>query len=208
MGLGISVGILADLNRNDPEGAAYFRDQLEVLNRYLTDQMLPLHLEPESLPPLARTTCTSFPYSFLHYLRRIYARARQDPAWSATPCARDEDPALDPAVDEETFMFTSHLLCHSDAEGFYLPVDFTELITGDDVLGGFAGSTHRLQEELVVCAHALGIHLDHDQLVEGEAERLDRLSTDGPFFREITVWLALWEAVGISLEHNTAIAFT
>lgn len=208
MGLAISVGVLADLNDNDPEGAAYFRAQLAVLNHHLTEQMVPLHEEPESLPPLRRRAHTSFPYSFLHYLRRIYAWALDDPEWRATPFPENADPADDRKVDRESFMFRSHLLCHSDAEGFYLPVAFDDLLTGDDVLGGFAGSTHRLREELLLCATALGVHVDHGRLLPGEMDRLLALPAEGPLFRELVVFTALWEATEISLEHNTAIVFT
>lgn len=205
MGLGISVGILADLNEHDPEGAAFFREQLTVLNRYLTDQMLPLHAEPERLPPLRRQTVTSFPYRYLHHLRRVFAWALADPEWRAEPFPEHLDPAEDPLVERESYLFRSHLLCHSDAEGFYLPIAFDDPLTGDDVLGGFAGSSYQLLDELQLCATALGVHRDHGRLLPGELERL--LDPDAPLLPERIAFAALQEACELSIAWGTAIAF-
>jgi hypothetical protein len=209
MGLGISVGILADLTVHDPEGADWVREKLAIINRYLSEQGLPEHREPEKLPPLhCRAELMSFPYSFLHYLRRVYARAKQDPDWIAVPVPEGEDPSRDRAVDEETFMFDSHLLCHSDCEGYYLPLDFDELITGDDVPGGFAGSSHRLLEELHLAARPLGIALEEGELSDQEAARINGLvEEDGPLHREYAAWLALFEAARLSIAHNCVIKF-
>ncbi len=75
MGLGIVVGVLADLMSEDEEGAAWVREELEAINAVLDEQGLPQHSEPVSLPVLeSRAACERYPYSFLHYLRRVYAR--------------------------------------------------------------------------------------------------------------------------------------
>ena len=41
-------------------------------------------------------------------------------------------------------MFDSHLLCHSDCEGFYLPIDFADVIVDAKnqmrIAGGLLGS--------------------------------------------------------------------
>jgi hypothetical protein len=123
MGLAVEVGMLADLKEHDEEGAQWLRDALADINAVFGEHKLPLHIEPEQLPPMNdRSIIGSFPYSFLHYLRRAYARWKQDPGSPIVPCSPDEDPASDPAIDQESCMFDSHLLCHSDCEGFYVPI--------------------------------------------------------------------------------------
>lgn len=210
MGLGISVGILADLVINDAEGAEWVRKHLAIVNRYLTKAGLPAHMEPEQLLSLEwRTNDRSFSYSPLHYLRRIYARTKEDPDWVLTPVAEGEDPINDQAVEDELYMFRSHLLCHSDAEGYYVPIDFTEVISGDDILGGFIGSSYRLRDELIVAARPMNITLMNSELDGAEVRRIKAIvSKRTPFYREYLVWLALFEATRLSIQHKSVIAFT
>src|SRR6202008_5022884 len=124
-----------------------------------------------------RASLMSMPYSFIHYLRRAYAHRAADPAWMAAPLDEDEDPTDDPVLEEETEMLSSHLLCHSDAEGFYVPVDFDDVLFEEaedgELPGGMLGSSYRLLDELVVVAPALGIRLDDGQLSDAEARRID-----------------------------------
>src|SRR5262245_39591045 len=124
MGLAVAVGELADLLIHDEEGAEWLRASLAKVNAVLAEKNLPLHNEPEKLPKFDddRTVLGGFPYSFLHYLRRAYAHWKQNPGKPITPCTPGEDPAADQAVDEESCMMDSHLLCHSDCEGFYVPI--------------------------------------------------------------------------------------
>ena len=155
MGLAIEVGMLADLVDHDVEGAAWTRESFAKVNEVLQKNGLPVHNEPETLPVIrSRAELAGYPYSFLHYLRRFYACSRVDPDWAPTPVADNDDPSLDPAVEEEMFMMSSHLLCHSDSEGFYMPIDFDDIIFDDveSVPGGMLGSSYRLMEELVEIA--------------------------------------------------------
>ncbi|NOK58013.1 MAG: hypothetical protein GFH27_549287n317 [Chloroflexi bacterium AL-W] len=210
MGLSISVGILADLIINDQEGAAWVREDLTIVNRYLTEAGLPAHVEPEQLPLLDwRTKDCSFSYSPLHHLRRIYARTQEDPNGDLTPVAEGEDPIKDQAVEDELYMFRSHLLCHSDAEGYYIPIDFAEVISGDDIPGGFIGSSYRLRDELIVTARPLKITLIDGELSDAEIRRVKSvIDKQGPFYREHLAWLALFEATRLSIQHKCVIAFT
>ena len=210
MGLGICVGMLADLIERDEKGAQWLRKSMEAVNRCLQAEGAPQHSEPEKLDALTnRAQIRGFPYSFIHYLRYAYAYRVADANWIASPLPDQVSPTKDDTVESETEQFISHLLCHSDAEGFYVPVDFHDLIMGDDLPGGFLGSSYRLLDELRVVAPALDITLEEDgQLSDEEAKRLNEVAADNSgLYRECCTWLALYEAARLSLKHSTAIVF-
>ena len=94
MGLAIGVGTLAELVPLDPEGAEWTRASLTSLASVLERNGLPAHEEPEIFPtPLfsLRHSCTSFPYSFLHYLRRAYAYVHEERPIRDEDALRPED---------------------------------------------------------------------------------------------------------------------
>jgi hypothetical protein len=211
MGLAVEVGMLSYLIQNDPEGADWLRESFNSVNAVLADNKLPPHREPESLPALnSRAPILSYPYSFLHHLRRVAAHAAEKPGWVAKPFPEADDPAADPLVDKHSAYLESHLLCHSDCEGFYLPIQFKEPI-GDDqdrIPGGILGSSVMLQKELVAVAPALVIRLESGQLSDQEADRLNReIEAESPLWIEKAVWLSLFEAARLSIEHKTAVCF-
>ena len=214
MGLCVSTGALAWLNENDAEGAEWTRESLAKVNEVLAEKGLPPHVEPEQLPAMKdRAGVLGYPYSFLHHLRRVYARVLNNPNWTPTPVSEGEDPASDSAVEEKLFEMSSHLLCHSDAEGFYLPIDFNDIIIDDKnqerIKGGLLGSSHRLMEELIVVAPKLGVKLDGSDLLDAEAERIKKESeSEEGLWIEKTVWLSLFEAARLSIQHKTAICFS
>jgi hypothetical protein len=212
MGLAVAVGLLSDLHENDPEGAEWLTGAIQAANALLTAQKLPAHVEP-TVPFLEASRCSldSYPYSFLHYLRRIYAHVARDPKWQPQPVKDGQDPAEDPIVEAETMRMQSHLLCHSDAEGFYFPIDFKDVIFDEDgtLPGGMLGSSHRLMHELITVAPCLGIRLQNGELSDSEAARLNEESeAEGPFWIEKCVWLSLFEAARLSVKHKAAICFT
>jgi hypothetical protein len=210
MGLAISVGYLNDLERNDAEGAAWFRENLKKLSAILEQNGLPAHQESVDLPELgSRAACDSFPYSFLHYLRRVYAHAKRDSTWRAEPLEAGHDPTEDDVLDEEMFMFESHLLNHSDAEGYYVPQEFEDVIYADTVPGGMTGSSQHLLRELIRAASALGITLENGELSDAEAERINSVGeSDTGLYRENTVWITMFEAARLSIKYNTLIVFS
>jgi hypothetical protein len=212
MGLSVCVGMLAELLEEDPEGVEWFDASVAAANLLLVDAGLPTHVEPRSLEvDQSRASIDSFPYSFIHYLRRAYAHRAADRTWLAAPLANEVDPCDDPILHAEGDMLRSHLLCHSDAEGFYFPIDFAEvLFAGEDsaLPGGMLGSSFRLLDELIFVAPALGILLDAGQLSDAEAARVDDLACTGEgLCREYCSWLALYEAARQSIAFKTAIVF-
>lgn len=227
MGLAVCVGMLAELLEDDPESAEGFEEELAEVNRVLAAAGLPPHTEPRGPLELdSRASIDGFPYSFIHYLRRAYAHRVLSPDWVATPLADDVDPTADPKIQALLDGCESHLLCHSDAEGFYVPVDFDEVLFDGDggdeeeaegdadieepagLPGGMLGSSQRLLEELVFVAPALGIRLDDGRLSDEEAERIDALiDEDDGLYREYVSWLLLYESARLSIEYRTAIVF-
>lgn len=214
MGLAVEVGVLAYLLENDQEGALWLEQGFAAANLLLEGEGLPAHAEPRTLQtPVLRASIGSFPYSFIHYLRRAYAHRSANPSWMAQPLDHNVDPAADPLVDDELCLMCSHLICHSDAEGFYFPIDFSDVLFADSedssLPGGMLGSSYRLLEELEVVAPALGIRLIDGRLPDEEAARINELARSGEgIYRELCSWLALHEAGRLSIELKTAIVFS
>src|SRR5262245_3097960 len=125
MSLCVCIGVLADTLSNDPEAADWIREELAGVNTVLEERGLPLHHEPEHLPALDdRSPVSGYPYSYLHYLRRFAALLAQRPGRVPEPCDDSTLHEADAVVDKHSAGMQSHLLCHSDCEGFYVPIDF------------------------------------------------------------------------------------
>jgi hypothetical protein len=212
MGLAVGVGDLADLLAHDEDGAAWVRKSLKKVNALLAKNKLPAHDEPDTLPPLrSRAAIQGYPYSFLHHLRRFAAHAKAKPKWKPKPFPESADPADDPVIADEQAMLDSHLLCHSDCEGFYVPVDFPDPLFSTSkikVPGAMLGSSQGLMRELIAVAPYLGITLKNGVLSDAEAKRINKaVKQEVPFWIEQCVWLSLFEAARLSIEHRTAICF-
>jgi len=203
--------MLADLLENDAEGADWLRESFNSVNAVLAERKLPPHHEPETLPLLDnRAALGSYPYSFLHHLRRVAAYAAEFPGWRAKPFPESSDPAADPLVDKHAGFMESHLLCHSDCEGFYLPIEFNKVIVDDEdrILGGMLGSSFVLLKELQAAAPALDIRLVNGQLSDEEAQKINSaVEAESPLWIEKAVWLSLFEAARLSIQHRTAVCF-
>ena len=209
MGLNITVGILADLAENDPEAIEELMPDFEIIIRLLRLNNLPEHREPTQLPMLNdRSGASSFPYSFLHRLRRFYAKLIARPVELPEPLTENESPAHDPILDE-VGSAKHHLLWHSDCEGYYIPVDFPEVLTGEGIAGAGIGSSVRLLGELTQIANPLGIALKNGKLSDTDAASIAEADevNGGPFWIERLVWLTLYEASRLSIEHRAAIHF-
>jgi len=214
MGLSISVGLLA-YNHTDKEACAYLSREFKEVNRLLKSNNLPLHKEPAKLPRLdyRNRTVIGQPYGNLHHLRRAVAYAIR--GYTKLPDFGDADPLEDDMYDRVLDCFESHIICHSDCEGFYVPVDFAQPLYDDledsdpkCIVGGILGSSQGVKRELVQVAPLLGIRLEAGKLSDREFARLDALShAHSSHGTSLHVWLNFFEAARLSIEHNTAIVF-
>ncbi|KIG17747.1 hypothetical protein DB30_02780 [Enhygromyxa salina] len=207
MGLAIGVGVLADLIIHDAEGADWMRTSIEGVNQALEANELPQHDEPESFAtPLHELChgCTSFPYSFLHYLRRAYAHMREG---QPVPDDNEMRPEHDSVIEDAAMMMDSHLLCHSDAEGHYVPIDFSDVIFDDELVGGMLGSSQALLRELIEVAPHIDVTLEGGRPTPACEAQLRVIEDSGRLWRERLVWYTLFEAATISIEHRTLIVF-
>ncbi|MRH88176.1 hypothetical protein GFY24_12100 [Nocardia sp. SYP-A9097] len=211
MGLAVATHVFADALNDDGEYADELREHLRAINELLAAEGLPPHDEATARGPVtARNQLGGVPYSFVHYLRRAYAHAREQPGQALTPVAAGEDPTDDPVVDRLTYMFESHLLCHSDCEGYYVPIDFDEVLYPDEALGipgGMVGSSAVLLRELVYVAPYLGITLTEGELSDAEIAAIHAGDDEHPLYRERETWLVLFEEARVSMANKTLITF-
>jgi hypothetical protein len=209
MGLSVTIGMLAQMRLHDEEGFAHYKEELAQLSAYLASEGHAGFTEPETLGPLSLPAHTSsFPYSFLHYLRRAYAHVYYGHS-PVSPCPPGRDPSRDSLIDEE--LWGSHLVCHSDAQGYYVPIDFEDVLHPPEearITGGMVGSSQQLLRELLVVAPGIGIRCGDGGPSAADLEALAREDeTSGPLWRERLVWLALFVVARGSVRYKTAIVF-
>ena len=179
MGLCLCVGFAADLKENDPEGYEDFKAEIAKVNATLRAQGLPEHHEPDEVGAADFISLDMMGYSGLHYLRRIAAHISFT---GKLPPPGDSDSSKDALLGQyymesiqekapnglalfkkaqksKAFEF-NHLLHHSDCEGYYLPMEFTNVIFPDPKLkvpGEMIGSAHYLLRECKRLAETLAI---------------------------------------------------
>ena len=230
MGLALEVGILADQKKNDAEGFEMFRAQFDDVNKLLAAEGLPRHDEPEDCEIWSGEMIG---YSGLHYLRRIAAHidaGRRLPGPGDGKSSEDElleayfgdvtkaTPGfLGSLLGKKTFARQfDHLIVHSDAEGFYLPLEFENVLfspAGLEIPGGMVGSAPQLLSECERLAKLLEIPADITLLSEELWEASDHSQGEGD-----TVWeqygvesfscVALMEGCRQALKTGAALVFT
>ncbi len=212
MGLNISPGRLADLRVNDPDAAADLRKLITSANRTLKANGLRTHAEPEDLPGLPeRFNRNSVPYGWFDRLKRAVAYARNRPK-KFKPLPTGKDAAEDSWVIQELCTLESHIICHSDCDGLYLPVDFDSPLYSErksDVAYMGLGSSLAGLRELVLTAPLLGIELNEGILDPKLVRRIFREKEGSHLFEiERKTWLAFFEAFTLSLEYKTAVVLS
>jgi hypothetical protein len=213
MGLGIAVGWRCDVVRHDPEHNEPSYSEFEQLTLALAREGIDWR-EPEVLhePGDSADFEVSFPYSYLTHLRRIYALVQRDEPLTPASAVSREQHRRDRAVDDET-LFASHLLCHSDTDGYYIPIDMDAplILLEAAAAGGGAGvvgSCQRLRTELAGFAGALGIRLEKDgTLATEQIEAVAAEEDDVPFAAERYTWVGLYRACETSIRSGHAIVF-
>jgi hypothetical protein len=211
MGLAVVVGWESDLLEDNHEERSEVREILDELSAALAEKGVAWR-EPHGVEPLPdRVGVLSFPYWFLHHLRRVAALVELgEPVIPIS--GHDELIRDDRKVYDSQRLRSSHLRYHSDCEGFYVPVDFGDpLVLPEEASvpgDGIVGSSHGLMVELRGCAPALGIRLDDDGwLSDAELRRLKELPQDADFAVERVAWMALHAACVSSLATGHAIVF-
>jgi hypothetical protein len=231
MGLTLVVGALAEAVEQDTENAARLDAQFAAVNQALAAAGLPAHTEPRSLAADRRWSGDMYGYSGVHYLRRVAAYVASG---RSLPRPGDDGASDDPVLDAYFAVVDGrapslfgrmlgrprparafdHLIVHSDAEGYYLPLEFRDVIIPDESLeidGGMIGSSPILLRECERLAKALGIPSDltteSDELVEaaesqGEGDGYLR------YGQEVFACVQLREAARRSVETGAAIVFS
>ena len=228
MGLAIEVGYLADV-LEDEEGAADFREQLSKLNVCLKACGLNEHVEPQTCPVFS---AEMYGYSGIHYLRRIAAHLDLR---GKLPAPGADNAAKDPVLAEYCALFDKpkqslfgrlfgrkqnsrhfdHLIYHSDAEGYYVPQRFTEvLFTPEtmDIPGGMIGSSQQLLQETSQLAQALQLPLDLDPESQAVWDASDSQGKGDTLWQRYGVesftCLRLHRAAKLSVSNSALIVFT
>src|SRR5687767_407547 len=135
------VGFEAGADETDSEYREYFEQQLEAINEILESFGLPRHEEPFDLEDERLFECDMLGYSGLHYLRRLAAHLALK---GELPPPGDEDAGSDSVLNDYNRIFDAsftqgkatgmpfqHLIIHGDAEGYYLPVEFEDVLIPD-----------------------------------------------------------------------------
>ena len=229
MSLTLQVGLLSALE-GDVEGADWFRADIEKVNQLLASHGLPVHEEPDTCEIWG---ADMFGYAGLHYLRRIacHLDARDE-----LPEPGGEDGSSDPICTaywndwhrpQKTLLrrlFGSktnfargfdHLVLHSDAEGFYLPLDLESVLVGPEELsitGEIVGSVPQLLAECERLAAELEIpsHVDTEAEVLWKAASTQDQGASETWQRygvESFTCVALMEGCHHSLKTGAALVF-
>ena len=224
LGLAIYVGVPSEIRESDPEYVAYFEEQVEAINGVLESFDLPPHREPFDLEDERTFECEMYGYSGLHYLRRIAAYLALG---RELPPPGDDGAASDSVLGDYYKIFDAsfargqaagmafqHLIVHGDAEGYYLPVEFEDVIIPDpslEIAGEMLGSSHALLRECRELAQALELpaelSVDDEQLwlaadSQGEGEaKWERYGV------ESFTCLRLIRACEASIETGAAVVF-
>jgi hypothetical protein len=224
LGLALCVGVPSEIRESDAEYVAYFEQQVEAINGVLESFGLPPHREPFDVEDERTFECEMIGYSGLHYLRRVAAHLALG---RELPPPGDDGAASDPVLSDYYKIFDAsfargqatgmpfqHLIVHGDAEGYYLPVEFEDVILPDaslEIAGGMLGSSHALLRECRELARVLelpeALSPEDDavwQAAESQGEGVEKWERYGV---ESYTCLALIKACEASVETGAAVVF-
>jgi len=216
MGLNMVVGILTDAeNLDENEDAGMVRADFTVIRELLDRAGAGLWDEP-ALNEEDTASFEMWGYFGLHTVRRLAAHLAENTQLPEPLKGRDatDDPLLKKAYADlpgnPAGPFT-HLIHHSDCEGYYVPVDFEQVIIDERLAGGSLGSSVRLLAETRSIAAALGLpeDLDPDSDEVFEATGAETPAGEGwqRYGIESYVCLQLIHAAKHSIKTGAAIAF-
>lgn len=209
MGLAIGVGPYGSY---DAEDLDEMRPQLDAdmarINSQLATLGLPPHTENQAEFDFdSQAFISSFPYRFLHFLRAVAYHHSL-----GLPLPDQQAKGYDAADDYDgASMLESHLLNHSDCDGYYVPVDFDAPLVDDEFDGVILGSSVALQRELLAVAEPLGIEVEEPggRVTADSVAALQKSSEDEdhPFWIAREVWLTLYDATRASIAAGQVIVF-
>lgn len=212
MGLRVQVGEYAAVLDRGSTRATKIENDLDVIARLTRATGHESHNEPTTLPPMQhQAPKADLPYDYLHRLRRFYAHLHNDPSRMPAPLSDGQDPSEDPILAREYEQPQSHLICHSDDDGYYVPLPFSKIIIDQSGLltGSILGSSHKLFTELEDMAARLKIGFDGDLVSRDSLLNIrDDVRNKGQYAIERLVWLTLYDACRLSLQHKTMVSFT
>lgn len=177
MGLEITVGFLAML-KDSGEETGDTETEFGKVNALLRACRLPEHHEPLDLGERDYVSYGMIGYGGLHYLRRIaahlWAEGRMpspgDPRSPKDPVTDQYFANLDrvitgPGAGARAPVRFEHLMNHSDADGFYVPIEFERVLLDTPtatVQGAALGSSQTLMRECEELARGLVLPLEMD----------------------------------------------
>jgi hypothetical protein len=215
MGLNMVVGVLADVDDDDE-----YRDMVGADFAVIRELLDQTGAGPWAEPELTEDDVTEaemWGYSGLHTVRRLAVHLAESgslPEPLAQGQGAADDPLLvkayadSPATPPGPF---DHLVHHSDCEGYYVPVDFEQVIIDERLAGGYLGSSVRLLAEARRVAAALRLPEDLDPDADDvyAACTAEKPAADGwrRYGVESYVCLRLIHAARHSITTGAAIAF-
>lgn len=216
MGLGVEVGIMADLLENDDESFEYYEEQFAAINELLDERGLPQHSEPSQVSEVV--SYDMWAYSGLQYLRRFAAHIADS---GTIPSPGDEKASIDPILqkyiqaDEPVKCRFQHLLQHSDIDGYYIPIDLKEVIflpEDSEITGGILGSSQQLLAECKELAKELKLPEDIDPDGDEIWDAAEKQASDDEVFWkrygvESFTCARLMQAARVSVDTKSAIIF-
>lgn len=201
MGLSIQVGGFEEMEMYEP------------LSKALVEAGLLPHNEPDT-GDSGIYSGQMLGYSGLHYLRRLAAYIGLG---REVPGPGGDDPAGDPVLVEYYDHLApgfEHLVMHSDAEGFYVPQDFEDVIFPQEelgVAGGIVGSSVRLLSECKRLAAWLEMPEDLDPESDEVWDSVASPASHGPkwkrYNKESFACIRLIKAAEASIDSGAAIVF-
>jgi hypothetical protein len=222
--LTLCVGVPSEVRESDPEYLEYFEGQVEAVNGVLDSFGLPEYREPFDIEDERTFEFDMLGYDGLHYLRRLAAHLALK---GELPPPGDDDAQTDPVLNDYYRIFDAslargqatgmpfqHLIVHGDAEGYYLPVEFEDVIIPDaslEIAGGMLGSSHALLGECKELARQLelpeGLSPDDEAFDEAfENQGLGEAKWERYRVESYTC-LGLIRACEASLETGAAVVF-
>ena len=185
MGLTLAVGLYAKNLAEDEDSAEYLDEPFVQLNEVLVENGMAPHSEPRAIPNGEYFEAEMWGYGGVHALRRLAAyisikgelpKPMEYGAWNDDPVYLRFNQSHEQYIENSTKTgFLSSLrkklprpsYQHSDAEGFYVPQTFDEVIVDwsdpqRPGLGMMIGSSAKLLEECEALAKLLKLPSDFD----------------------------------------------